>query len=303
MRDKKRFRRSNEFNTSAIMNNANYTQYYDRLTNIGISRFNWKGLPDGIDPRFLEKVLFEDGMAIFFKEDDLEGMPYLCLQCRIGGRLNVYRIPIQRNAYATNGYNRKLSDKDSVIIWNNLIHTPSKLDVEIFSQRLYNLDRTMDVNVNAQKTPVLILCDEPQRLTMKNLYMQYEGNQPFIFGGKDLDINAIKVLNTGAPYVCDRLYDLKQQYWNEALTYLGIPNVSNTKKERMITSEVDRTMGGVYANRSSYIKAREQACDEINKMFGLNISVEFNSGIYQEVDYSYSVDTEVNEESEGEDNE
>ena len=283
MSKRKKFLKDLEFNSSALSNRASYTQYYDRLTDIGLSCFKWKNLPDTIDERFLELTLFEQGMAIFFKDEDLgEGGSYLALQTMIGGNLTVYRIPIERTAYASNGYNKKLNDKNSVIIWNNRIHTPSKLDVEIFSQRLYNIDRTIDVNVNGQKTPIIILCDENQRLTMENLYMQYEGNQPFIFGGKDLDINGIKAINTQSPYMADRLYDLKQQYWNEALTYLGVANVSSTKKERLITTEIDSYMGGVYASRLSRLKAREQACEQINRMFGLDIGVEFNSGIYDE---------------------
>lgn len=274
-KDRKKFLNDLEFNSSLLRNRASYIQYYDRLTDIGINCFKWKNLPDSVDERFLELALFETGMSVFF-DDDVLG--YLALQTKIGGKLDVYRIPIDRTAYASNGYNHRLTKDDSVLIWNNRMHTPSKLDVEIFAQRLYNLDRTIDVNVNAQKTPVVILCDEKQRLTMKNLYMQYEGNEPFIFGGKDLDLNDVKVLNTGAPYVSDKLYELKQKIWNEAMTYLGVAN-TETKKERMITGEVERAMGGVYASRLSRLNARKEACEKINKMFGLNIDVEYNTGL------------------------
>ena len=279
---RKDFLRDLEFNSSLIRNEFSYLQYYERLEDIGLNCFKWKGLPDSIDARFMELALFENGMAVFFKDDAMD--KFLCLQVKIGGQLNVYRIPIERTAYASNGYNNELNENNSVLIFNNRLHTPSKLDVEIFSQRLYNLDRTIDVNVNGQKTPVAILCDENQRLTMKNLYMQYEGNQPFIFGGKDLDINAIKTVNTGAPYVSDRLYELKREYWNEALTYLGIANVQTNKKERLITDEVNRTMGGVFASRLSRLNERQEACEKINRMFGLNISVEFNEGILDTID-------------------
>lgn len=289
---RKQFLKDLEFNTSLLSNKASYLQYYDRLTDIGLNCFKWNNLPDGVDERFLELTLFETGMAIFFFDDAMK--KYLGLTTMIGGRLNVYRIPLERTAYATNGYHQKLTDKNSVLIFNNRIHTPSKLDVEIFAQRLYNLDRTIDVNVNGQKTPVAILCDENQRLTMKNLYMQYEGNQPFIFGSKDLDVKGIMAINTGAPYVADKLYDLKTQYWNEALTYLGVPNISTTKKERMITDEVQKTMGGVFASRLSRLNARKEACEQINKMFGLNVSVEFNEGL------DTSMNGEDTEESEGE---
>ena len=271
------------------MNNRNYLQYYNRLTELALSMFEWRNLPDTVDPRFLEMCLYSDGMAVFF-EDEVLG--FLALQCMIGGHLNVYRIPTERRAYATNGYNKQLNAKDSVIIFNNYLHTNSMLDVEMFSKRLYNLDRAIDVNANAQKTPVLILCEENQRLVMKNLYKQYEGNEPFIFGNKAMDVNGLTVLKTDAPYVADKLYELKTQLWNEALTYLGISNINIVKKERLITDEVTRNQGGTVASRYSRLESRRQACEKINEMFGLNIWVDYRED-YQEV-----VDAEESE-SEG----
>lgn len=254
------------------MNNRTYLQYYNRLTELAISMFEWQNLPKTVDQRFLEMCLFGDGMCVFFQD---EVLGYLSLQCMIGGKLNVYRIPMERKAYATNGYQRNLDETNSVIIFNNYLHTNSLLDVEMFSKRLYNLDRAIDVNANAQKTPVLIQCDESQRLTMKNLYKQYEGNEPFIFGSKGLDASGLKVLQTGAPYVADKLYELKTQIWNEALTYLGISNINVVKKERMITDEVTRNQGGTVASRYSRLESRRQACKQINEMFNLNIWVDY----------------------------
>lgn len=264
--------KNRNFWESARYNNYSFMQYYDRLTELSVSMFEWENLPDTIDERFLELVLFSDGMSVFFYDDVLG---YLAMRTMIGGRLNIYQIPTQRTAYASNGYNANLDETNSVIIFNNLLHTNSLLDVEQFSKRLYNLDRAIDVNANAQKTPILISCDETQRLTLKNLYMQYDGNMPVIFGDKQLKPDSLKVISTGAPYVADKLYELKTQIWNEALTYLGIPNISYQKKERMITDEVMRNQGGTIASRYSRLKARQQACEQINKMFGLNISCKY----------------------------
>ena len=260
------------FVESAYMNNRTYQQYYNRLTELALSMFEWQNLPKTVDQRFLEMCLFSDGMCVFF-EDEVLG--YLGLRCMIGGKVNVYQIPTDRRAYATNGYQKELDGTNSVIIFNNYLHTNSMLDVEMFSKRLYNLDRAIDVNANAQKTPVLIQCDESQRLTMKNLYKQYEGNEPFIFGSKGLDGNGLKVLQTGAPYVADKLYELKTQIWNEALTYLGISNINVVKKERMITDEVTRNQCGTVASRYSRLESRRQACKQINEMFDLDIWVDY----------------------------
>ena len=274
-----RRKRDREFWESADLNNASYIQYYDRLTELSISMFEWRNLPDTVDPRFLELTLFANGMAAFFK-DEVED--YLALQCAISGPLNVYRIPIRRRAYAVNGYNRELDDKNSVIIYNNMLHKNSMLDVRMFARELYNLDRAISVNANAQKTPILIRCDENQRLSLENLYMDYDGNKPVIYGDKGLNPNALSVLKTDAPYVADKLYTLKTQKWNEALTYLGISNVNITKRERLITDEVTRNQGGTIASRYSRLQSRRMACDQINKMFGLNIQCDYRED-YQEI--------------------
>lgn len=255
-----------------LQNQRTYLQYVNRLTELSISMFDWQNLPDTIDARFLELALFNDGMAVFFKD---EVMGYLGLQVMISGALDVYRIPITRTAFAQNGYQMKLDQSNSVIIFNNMLHTNSILDVQEMSKRLYEIQRTIDVNVIQQKTPKIITCTENQRLVMKNLYAQYMGNEPFIFGDKNLDLSGIKTFDTTSPYVADKLYDLKTQYWNEALTYLGISNVNTVKKERMITDEVQRNLGGTIASRYSRLFMRQQACEQINKMFGLNISVDY----------------------------
>lgn len=266
-------RRKTNFEESLAMNNYTYMQYAYRLMELSISMFEWKNLPEGIDERFLEMVLFTDGHAVFFKDDELGD--YLALQCLINGKLNVYRIPVTRRAFAVNGYQKQLTDKDSVIIFNNMLHTNSWLDVKMFAKRLYNLDRIIDVNANAQKTPVLIKGNEQQRLTLTNLYKEYDGNAPVIFADKSLDMNALQVLSTQAPYVADKIYQLKTQIWNEALTYLGISNVSFQKRERMVSDEVTRSQGGTVASRYSRLNARRQACEQINKMFELNIECDF----------------------------
>lgn len=266
-------RRKTQFGESAIRNNGTYGFYLERLTELAISMFEWKNLPKELDPRFLELTLFQDGQAVWFRDDDLE--KYLALQVIINGRLNVYRVPIDRRAFAVNGYQRELNIDNSVIIYNNYLRTNSYKMCVLYAKKLYNLDRIIDVNANAQKTPVLIRVPESQRLTATNVYKEWDGNQPVIYGEKDLDPNMLAVLKTDAPYVADKIYQLKTQYWNEALTYLGISNLNIQKKERLVSDEVVRAQGGTIASRYSRLEARREACDKINEMFGLNVEVDY----------------------------
>lgn len=282
-------KRDRAFWESAKRNNYTYVQYFNRLVELAVSMFDWKNIPDTIDVRYLELALFRDGKAVFFKDEELG---YLGLRCMAAGTWDVYQVPKMRTAYSANGYNRPLNEENSVIIFNNQLRTNSYLDVEQFAERLYNLDRVIDVNCNAQKTPILISCDENEKLTLQNLYMQYTGNEPVIYGYKSVSPDSLKAINTGAEFVADRIYQLKVQYWNEALTYLGISNVNYQKKERMVTDEVMRAMGGVIANRYSRLNARRKACEEINKMFGLNIWCDYRED-FREADDEFMLDNET----------
>ena len=270
------------FGESATVNNLTYMQYLNRLTELSVSMFEWKNLPPTVDARYLELHLFETGSMVYF-DDDVIGN--LCLDCLPSGRLDVYGNPVLRRAYSGyNNYQKLLKESNSVIIWNNYLHTNSILEVKMFARRLYNLDRIIDVNANAQKTPVLIQGTEQQRLTLKNLYKEFDGNSPFIFGDKNLDLNSLKCLQTGAPYVCDKLYNLKQMYWNEALTYLGINNTGAQKRERMLSIESSQAQGGTISSRYSRLQSRREAVEKINAMFGTNIEVNYREdfmGVYE----------------------
>lgn len=276
-------RKRTNFEESLWGNQQGWNFYLDRLCELAISMFEWKNLPDTVDERYLELKLFLNGSAVFFKD---EVMGYLALPWTNNGQLSVYGIPRKRRAYAVNGYQSDiLKEDDSVLIYNNRMHTPSLRTVEYYAKMLWEMDRIISVNIRAQKTPVLLQGSEAQRLSLQNLYMQYDGNQPVILGDKALDIDkAISAVKTDAPFVADKIYQLKNQYWNEALTCLGISNVNFQKKERLISDEVMRGQGGTIANRYSRLTARRQAADEINRLFGLDIEVDFRADFREQDD-------------------
>lgn len=272
-------------------NHLTYNFYYDRLLEMSLSRYEWLNLPDSVDARFLELTLFKNGRALFF-EDDVLGM--LALPVIINGPFNVYKIPIHRKAFTPGvssvnetdkstvaTYHADRTNKDSVICYNNMLHSPSLNMCRMFARRLADIDRTIDVNISAQKTPVLIETDSNTLLSLKNAYKQYEGNFPVIFGKKGIAEN-VKVLMTGAPLVAPALQQLKQSIWNDAMEALGIANHGADKKERVNIMEIQANQGGTIASRYSGLIAREQACDAVNRMFGTSISVRYREEVTPE---------------------
>lgn len=283
-----------EFWNAKKCNDWTFIQYYNRLVDLCISQFEWINLPPTCDRRFLELTLMADGMAVFFRD---EIMGYLALQCMISGPLDVYRIPILRRAYASNGYQMPLDNLNSVLIFNNSLRTNSQLDIEMYAWRLYEVQRAIDINIKLQKTPKIIKCSENQRLTIINLFKQYDGNYPFIFGDRTLDLKGLESLDIAAPYVADKLMVIKQQIWDEAMTYLGIANTNTSKRERLNTSEISVGMGDVEAQRYTRLMEREVACERINDMFGLKLEVRYKQIIPRmEEEGQEDVDIEVEDE-------
>ena len=256
-----------------ILNQYTFLDYYNRLCEYAINMFEWINLPDTIDERYLELTLFNQGKICFFKDYDLDC--FLALQCVATGPFDVYNNPKKRHVYASNGYQRNRVSSTSTIIWNNFLRQPTAMTIMLFAYRLTEIERTIDVNVKAQKTPVLIISDENERFSLKNLYAQYDGNSPVIYGAKGLNIDNITSISTQAPYVGDKLTLLKNSVWNEAMTFLGLQNANQDKKERLITDEVTARDEQIKQARLNMLNARKQACKEINKKFGLNIDVRF----------------------------
>lgn len=254
-----------------VLDNRTFTDYYYRLMLIAKSVFKWENLPNGISEKWIEKYLFTEGKCMFFKSDTLG---FMVAKCTEEG-LNEYDEPINLRPVSTGYIDSKVykNNHESILIKNNDCEIPTKPTIELFAYRLSNISRTADINIHAQKTPLLIVCSEKQRLTMKNVFAQYSGNEPVIYGDKSLNFDNISVLKTDAPIVFDKLQIQKHEIWNEAMTFLGVNNANQDKKERLVDDEVQANNEQIIMSAQSMLKAREEACEQINKLFKLNIKV------------------------------
>lgn len=267
-----------QFEEAAALNMAVFSDYYKRLRLLALSVYEWENLPETMNARFLEQCLYWYGKAAIVN-DDILGI--INTKCTPSESLNIYGDATQYHCYST-GYDKDFPLDDMVYVRNNLEALPTDTTIQLFAQRLYEAERTIDVNVKAQKTPVIILCDEKQRLTMKNVYMKFDGNEPVIYGKKGLDIDDIKVLRTDAPFVADKLEEYKRNVWSEALSFLGINNVMTEKKERLVVGEVEANNQLIDLSAQVGLLTRQQAADKFNKLYpGHDIKVRQRS--YQEI--------------------
>ena len=288
----KRNNQSYKFLDSAVLNDSTFVDYLNRFKRIALSMFEWVNLPKSMNARYLEMCLFYNGQAALLKDKGI----FINTKACASGKVNIYGLPTEINCFSysfnsvrplyTGLVKESKDDKEAILVMNNWDRLPTAGSLELFAYRLYNAERTCDVNLNAQRTPLMIAVDEKQRLMMENLYNQYNGNQPFIFGDKNqLDDSKLKAINTEAPYIIDKISDYKKEIWNEALTYLGIQNIARDKKERLTENESNENNELVNLNLFAMLEPRREACRKFNEKFGLTgtdkeISVRVRSDLY-----------------------
>ena len=302
--------RSNyKFQESLEINDETYMDYLARFRRIALSMFEWINLPKSMNARFLEMCLYYTGKAALLKD---KRYGFINTKCCGTGYVNIYGLPTKLHCFSYDyesyrtlytGLNPLFTEKqleqrenyECILVQNNWEALPTVSSMEIYAKRLYEAQRTCDVNIIAQKTPVLLIADESQRLFLENLYQQYNGNQPFIFGDKaQLGENTIKSINTQAPYVADKITEYKKEIWNEALTFLGVNNIMLEKKERLVTDEANSNNELINLNLQSFLAPRQEACRQFNEKFGLTgtdkeISVRVRSDLYNIIKREMSV--------------
>src|SRR5699024_9004890 len=270
-----------------------YHHYLNYLCSLTYQLIEWEGLPDTVDPRYLEMNLHRMGYLGFYKDEHLG---YIASIGALSGEMNHYLNPTYCNAtsppwnksipvvnYVDDEQYTSTGEQKGVVIYNNDHRVSTLQSLQIFASDLAELKEIIHVNQNAQKTPVLIAANDDTKFSMKQMYNQYEGNAPAIFASDKVDPDAIKVFKTDVPYVVDKLNTQKNAVWNEIMTYLGIKNANQEKRERMITAEADSNDEQIQASANIFLKAREEACERINKLHpDLNVSVKMRAEIVQE---------------------
>lgn len=257
--------------------------YMRHLTELAINRFKWTGLPKSIDARFLELELFRKALAVFFYDEDFAR--HLALAGSGQGGYNMYDNPTSFLVYGGPKYRKVLKGTECVPIWGNMLRVPDIDIVLVYSKRLAELDRTIQINSKNLRKTRIVYASENTRLSMTNINRQIDEGMEVIYGTEDaMNPANIQVLDLGGdPVGVLNLQIAKSKLWNECMTMLGINNANQDKKERLVADEVAANDDQVFATRGIALNSRQYAADQINEKFKmpdgtpLNISVDFNT--------------------------
>ena len=294
------------FRDAILLNNDTYIDYLERMKKICLSMFEWVNLPDSCNARFLEMCLFYNGQAALLYD---ENYGYINTMASDGGYINIYGLPTEVICYSYRFNQRRQlymvdtgqeKGEECILVMNNYERVPTATTINLFAYRLAEAQRTADVNIKAQRTPILITTDQKQSFTLKKMYEEYDGNTPAIFADKNLITpDSLKALKTDAPFIAQNIMDYKREIWNEFLTFMGISNLSE-KRERLVSDEVDSNNELVNLNLQALLAPRKEACEQFNEKYGLAgekaIDVKVRSDLYNLVKQFDSVTSDYNEE-------
>lgn len=261
--------------------------YIRILTEVSVNRFKWVGLPESVDPRFIELSLFNQALCVFLWDDDYK--KYFALRGTGAGPINMYDNPtsfsviggsynkVLRSGSYTDPVTKVQSPPECVPIWGNFLRIPDKDIIFMYATRLAKMDSSIDTLAEAMKYTTVITAPENERLSWNNIFRQRQEGQPVILGLKGLDLTNIQAW----PVAPDKdailnLQIAKSRVWNECMTLLGINNSNQDKKERMVTDEVKGNEDQVVANSGVALNSRRNAVEQINRLWDLSIDVGWN---------------------------
>ena len=249
--------------------------FFNQIMNLFINRFKWDGLPPEIEPFYIERVLFFDGLGSFIYDDIVDMFAFT--KVNLSGTYDIYNIPTDRWAYANNGYLKEYGKTNSVIVWDSATAYPYCNSAMMYAEEMANVWRTRGINMFAQRTPVALASSDDEKLTYQVLGDEYSNYVPIVRISDTLNLKNLQAITLNAPYVVDKLEDEITVLWGRVLTDLGYESNPSEKRERLISDEVAGNNGQAEAFRNIGLALRKRAIDACNKLFGWNASVEFRS--------------------------
>ena len=261
---------------SQLCNFKTYQMYLRQMLTLAENVFEFKNMPEFIDIAYLNKELLRRGSIAFFKD---EVMGVIALPYRNIGTLDVYGRPRQIQVIARNGYTKTLKTGEFVIMYDNNGRYPLYLDILQSAERIALCKRVIDINITHQRTPRIWLTNNDKLETVKSMLNQVDGNVETVLAYDNIDLDDITAVCEPAPYVTDKIDLHLDKEWAEFFRLIGVANLVEQKRERLIKDEMTASQGGTIASRYSRFNPRQKAIDEINKKWELDIEVKYYDGI------------------------
>lgn len=245
--------------------------------NIAIGMFDWDGFNETVPIRYPERWLYENGCCVYCEPDGMEGVLLPVALTNINK--NLYGEPAEWRAigigeYANRINSKTLDDTNSVLIRNDQLYENSADYVNYVVEQMINAELTMRMNINANKMPFVFRTNQNTALQNKNTFIDIYECEPVMFK-EDFAKEEFDILNNNVPFIAPDLAKIYDIYSYRILSYLGVKSIPVEKKERLLVDEIGANDEEKNYIRAARLEQRKIACDKINKLFNLNVTVEY----------------------------
>ena len=253
--------------------------YFDLLYTLAVSIATWENLPLEVDRDIMERILINNGSTVFYYDEVLE--KYLTLVLGTIEEYDTNGRPLKYSASTLYGniIYKDLNPENSVIIWDRVTNVPTLVNIEFFAGRLANLRLSIDQCVRNCKVPFILTTTSNNKALVEAIFTEVYAFKPAILidGISEMESLKVNTLTDGIPYVLKSLREEFTNTFNEALSSIGIANVSQeeSKSEQMTQFEVAKTVTGSMIQQESRLKPRQHGAELINEVFGLDLKVAF----------------------------
>lgn len=262
---------------SQLCNMQTYLMYRRQMITLAENVFEFTNLPEFIDEAYLNKTLLNQGSIAWFYDEEIKSV--IALPYSVIGRLDIYNRPQQIMARAFNGrYYRRLNKDEFIIMYDNTSMYSIILDICQMAERISLSKRTIDINIVQQRTPRIFKTSKDKEKSMRDAINQIDGLTENIVTYETLNLDEANVILAPAPFVADKIDIHLEKEFAEFYRLIGIANLQEQKRERVIVDEMIASQGGTIASRYSRFKPRKKAVKLINEKWGLKMEVRYYDG-------------------------
>ena len=246
-------------------------------------QFKWEGLPEGIKPYNVEKILNLYGQGVLFKVGD----SYAFCNAVNSNSLNIYGEPRQVQPIAINGkaFDRvwvgsevadgEIKEQNAVLIKNNLTSTPTYAMIKPLVEELAFIWQSKGINAGLSRIKALLHANKSNASSIKQQLKSIIGSSTMIpvVSEKTNMLENIEKLDFNVEYTPEKYWEDFDKCFATLWGWLGITtNLSQEKKERLIVSEVESNDELTTISEDARLSFRKLGCKQANELFSLSSS-------------------------------
>lgn len=255
-----------------------YEMYLREMLSLAENVFAFDEVPENVDISYVNRNLLQKGAVVWFKDEVMGtiALPFTTRQ----SKFDIYGNPTEVDARAYNGrYFRRLKKDEFVIMYDNASRYPIYADIIQMAERIALCVKTNDVNIKQQRTPRIWKTSQDMKKSVEDIINNVDCLEEDVTTYDSIEWDDLQAVMAPAPYVADKIDMHLDKLWAEFYRLIGVANIVEQKKERLITDEMNASQGGTIASRYSRFEPRADAIKKINKKFGENMSVYYYDGI------------------------